>query len=197
MFTIAFYNVLSCFILPKVPRGAHYVNIYVRLVMELSVCPIKHPASQKRQGDVIYVTGTWNRFQPRIYWIYIFSNNSRPEPVFVNVYGAKESIPWNSICSLAGRYYNSVVVLAWQAGNRFIVSLKGLQIRALFSQASAGILEGWNRVGKGWVVVLALQSPYCKLSGSPGIDSLSVESIPRNRYLGYINTYKYGLRQKH
>jgi hypothetical protein len=71
-----------------------------------------------------------------------FSNNSRPEPVFVNVYGAKEPIPRNSLCSLSGRYYNSVVLLAWQAGNRFIVSLKGLQIRALFSQASAGILEG-------------------------------------------------------
>jgi hypothetical protein len=33
--------------------------------------------------------------------------NNKPEPVFVNVYGAQESIPMNrlrSLCSLAGRY---------------------------------------------------------------------------------------------
>ncbi len=33
-----------------------------------------------------------------------------------------------SLCGLAGRY----VVLACQAGNRFLGSLKGLQIRALY-----------------------------------------------------------------
>ncbi len=40
-----------------------------------------------------------------------------PEPVFVNGYGAQESIP-------------RVVVPARQAGNRFLGSLKGVQIRA-------------------------------------------------------------------
>jgi hypothetical protein len=39
-----------------------------------------------------------------------------PEPVFVNVYGAQQSIPRN---------------LFRQTGNRFLGSLKGLQIRAL------------------------------------------------------------------
>ncbi len=35
-----------------------------------------------------------------------------------------------SLCSLAGRYFNRVVVPVRQAKNRFLVSLKGLQIRA-------------------------------------------------------------------
>jgi hypothetical protein len=39
-----------------------------------------------------------------------------------------------SLCSRGGRTYTSkrVVVLACQAGNRFLRSLKGLQIRALY-----------------------------------------------------------------
>jgi hypothetical protein len=45
--------------------------------------------------------------------------------------------PWNrfqgiespSVCSLAGQQTNRVVVLALQAGNRFLGSLKGLQIQ--------------------------------------------------------------------
>ncbi len=57
------------------------------------------------------------------------------EPVFVNDYGAQESIPRirfrKPMYSLAGQYNKCVVVvLARQAGNRFIGSLKGLQIRA-------------------------------------------------------------------
>jgi hypothetical protein len=38
------------------------------------------------------------------------------------------------LCSLADRYYtsNKVIVLARQAGNRFLGSLKGLKIRAQF-----------------------------------------------------------------
>jgi hypothetical protein len=41
----------------------------------------------------------------------------RPEPLFVNITGAKESIPGNRL---------------GQAGNRFLDSLKDLQIRAQF-----------------------------------------------------------------
>jgi hypothetical protein len=42
---------------------------------------------------------------------------------------SKETIP-PALCGLAGRYDNKVVVLACQAKNRFLGSLKGLQIRA-------------------------------------------------------------------
>jgi hypothetical protein len=56
------------------------------------------------------------------------------ESVFVNVYEAQESIPpayvaWWAVTT------NRVVVPARQAGNRFLGTLKGLQIRAL----------GWGR----------------------------------------------------
>jgi hypothetical protein len=57
-----------------------------------------------------------------------------PEPVFVNVYGGQESIPMDDSASYvvwrAGTT-NRVVVQAHHAGNRFLGSLKGLQIRAL------------------------------------------------------------------
>ncbi len=63
----------------------------------------------------------------------------RAEPVFVSVYGAQESIPKNRFrqCSLAGLYDNRIVVPARQAGNRFLGSLRGLQIQAL---------EFWNNL---------------------------------------------------
>ncbi len=48
-------------------------------------------------------------------------------------------IDFANLCSLTGRYENRVVVPARQAGNRFLVSLKGLQIRALVV---------WNTVQK-------------------------------------------------
>ncbi len=51
------------------------------------------------------------------------------EPVFVNVYGAQESIMPAYVASQAGTT-NSVVVLSCQAGNRFLGSLKDIQIRA-------------------------------------------------------------------
>ncbi len=57
------------------------------------------------------------------------SVNSTTEPVFVNVYGDQESIPPAYAASRAGTT-NRVVVPARQAGNRFLGSLKGLQIRA-------------------------------------------------------------------
>jgi hypothetical protein len=64
-------------------------------------------------------------------------SGNEAEPVFVNVYGAQESIPRNRsarlcIARLAGTT-NRVVVTARQAGNRFLGSLKGLQIWALFA----------------------------------------------------------------
>jgi hypothetical protein len=51
------------------------------------------------------------------------------EPVCINVYGAKESIPLAYVAWRASTS-NRVVVLARQAGNRFLGLLKVLQIRA-------------------------------------------------------------------
>jgi hypothetical protein len=59
----------------------------------------------------------------------------RTEPVFVNVYGAQESIPPAYVVVWRAGTSNRVVVPARQAGNRFLGSLKGLQIRALISIA--------------------------------------------------------------
>ncbi len=52
------------------------------------------------------------------------------EPVFVNVRGAQESIPLAYVIWQASTT-NRVVFPARQAGNRFLGTLKGLQIRAL------------------------------------------------------------------
>ncbi len=52
-----------------------------------------------------------------------------PEPVFVNVYEPQESLPLTFVAWRAGTT-NRVVVPTRQAGNRFLGSLKGLQIRA-------------------------------------------------------------------
>ncbi len=58
-----------------------------------------------------------------------------PEPVLVNVWGAQECdseelIPPAYVACRAGTT-NRTVVPARQAGNRFLASLKGLQIRSL------------------------------------------------------------------
>jgi hypothetical protein len=62
----------------------------------------------------------------------------KPEPVFVNVYGAQESIPRNRfrqpIAACRAGTTNGDVVPACQAGNRFLGSLRGIQIRALASR---------------------------------------------------------------
>ena len=56
-------------------------------------------------------------------------NIERPEPVFVNVQGAQESIPPAYVAWRAGPT-NRVVVPARSTGNRFLGFSKGLQIRA-------------------------------------------------------------------
>ncbi len=61
-----------------------------------------------------------------------FNFHPRAEPVFVNVLGTQKSIPPAFVAWRAGTS-NRVVVPARQAGNRFLDSLKGLQIRALLS----------------------------------------------------------------
>jgi hypothetical protein len=53
----------------------------------------------------------------------------RSEPVYVNVYGVQESIPPAYVAWRLGTT-NRVVVPPCQAENRFLGSLKGLQIRA-------------------------------------------------------------------
>ncbi len=53
----------------------------------------------------------------------------KTEPVFVDVYGAQESISPAYVAWRVGTI-SRVVVPARQAGNRFLGSLKGLQIRA-------------------------------------------------------------------
>jgi hypothetical protein len=64
--------------------------------------------------------------------------NGTAELEFVNVYGAQESIPPACVvCSLPGRYVNRIVVPVRQAGNRFLVFLKGLQIRALVGRGNS------------------------------------------------------------
>jgi hypothetical protein len=62
------------------------------------------------------------------------------EPVFVNVYGAQESIPPAYVAWWAGTT-NRVVVPDCLAGNRFLGSLKGLQIRVQYMcESGADIL---------------------------------------------------------
>ncbi len=60
--------------------------------------------------------------------LYILFYSFIPEPVFVNIYGAQESMPPVYVAWRAGTS-NIVVVWARQAGNRFLGSLEVLQIR--------------------------------------------------------------------
>ncbi len=62
-----------------------------------------------------------------------------PEPVFVNVYGAQESIPPANVDWRSGTT-RRVIVPARHAGNRFLGSFKGLQIQALSFSAN----EWWE-----------------------------------------------------
>ncbi len=62
------------------------------------------------------------------------------EPVFVNVYSAQESISPAYVAWRASTT-NMVVVPARKAGNRFLGSLKGLQIWAQSIQATEGSIR--------------------------------------------------------
>jgi hypothetical protein len=66
-------------------------------------------------------------------------SKEKPEPVFVNVDWAQESIPLAYVAWGAGTT-NRVVVSGRQAGNRFVGSLKGLQIRAQFNNIGEALL---------------------------------------------------------
>jgi hypothetical protein len=57
-----------------------------------------------------------------------YSSLKVSEAVFVNVYGAKESIPLAYVARRANTT-NRVFVPARQAGNRFLGTFKGLQMR--------------------------------------------------------------------
>jgi hypothetical protein len=128
-----------------------------------------------------------------------FSNNSRPEPVFANVYGAKESIPRNSPCSLAGRYGKQCCrtgMAGWESihgllkrptNSGFVQSGQCWNFRTIFGGQEPSRNKVGCRAGPPKPV-------FVNFLRSPGIDSQHAESIPRNRYLGSINVYKYGLR---
>ncbi len=58
------------------------------------------------------------------------SNAANQSDAFVIVYGAQESIPPVYVARRAATKSRVVIVLARQAGNRFLCSSNGLQIRA-------------------------------------------------------------------
>ncbi len=66
------------------------------------------------------------------------------EPVFVNVYGAQESIPPAYVVWQA-ETTKRVLEPARQAGNRFLGSLKGLQIRAQAALVDAAQMRATSR----------------------------------------------------
>ncbi len=76
--------------------------------------------SKYQRGGIVHVVF---KYVPR-------SLLQNPEPIFVIVYGAQESIPPAYVVWRASKT-NRVVVLKRHAKNRFLGSLKGLQIRAL------------------------------------------------------------------
>jgi hypothetical protein len=59
--------------------------------------------------------------------------------IFVNIKGAQESIP---LVALQAGTSNRAVVPACQAENRFLGSLKGLQIRVLWAGSTDPLLRG-------------------------------------------------------
>jgi hypothetical protein len=92
---------------------------------------------------------------------------------------SEESTPPAYVAWRAGT--NRVIVPAGQAENRYLGSIKGLQIRA---QSCTGILEPFmgarNRVGKG-------------LLYRPARLYRQAVSIPWNRFPGSLNVFKFGL----
>jgi hypothetical protein len=91
---------------------------------------------------------------------------------------------------------NRVVVPSRQAGNRFLVSLKGLQIRA---QSRARICNRLRSPGidskesippayVDWRTWARICKPFKKLRKIPSL----AESIHWNRFLGSWNVYKFG-----
>ncbi len=88
----------------------------------------------KRETDLVSVCFGSNRniffFVSRTPYPPLLKCSYVTESVFVNVYGAQESISPAYVACRAGTK-NRVVVPAHQDGNRFLGSLKGLQIRAL------------------------------------------------------------------
>ncbi len=106
----------------------YYRNLFVLLLLRLGLyIYFIFLRSGDSHGDLLV-----NR---RNSWLSKLSLWKRTEPVFVNVYGVQESIlrkrfrqpmkPGRPVGST-----NRVFVPARQAGNRFLGSLKGLQIRA-------------------------------------------------------------------
>jgi hypothetical protein len=77
----------------------------------------------------------------------------KTEPVFVNVYGAQESIPKNRFR---------------QAGNRILGSLKGLKIRALKEQTVAifffKAFHKMNFLKYLTLLKMALLAPRCRMA---------------------------------
>ncbi len=91
------------------------------------------------------------------------SRNS-PEPVFVNVYGAlgidsEESIPSAYVAWRAGTTNRVAVPPARKAGNRFLGSLKGLQIRFLGSSHSDIAESDGRQMKQCWIAYIKIKNP--------------------------------------
>ncbi len=93
-------------------------------------------------------------------------------PVFVNVYGAQESLPpaYDAVWRAGTTNRAVVVVLARQAGNRFLGSSKGLQIRTQVPQ----------RVGKG----------ICERCAGPGSHGLRFFLLALRGMLAFVEYFK-------
>jgi len=81
--------------------------------------------------------------------------NPDPEPVFVNVYGAQESIPPAHVARRASTT-NRVFVPSHQTGNRYMGSVNGIQIRAQKSKIRFQIRIR-NKFGKMSLLIRAKQ----------------------------------------
>jgi hypothetical protein len=87
--------------------------------------------------------------------MYCVKCSIRNEPIFVNVFGAQESIPPAYEAWRAGTR-NRVVVLARQAGNQFLESSKGLEIRPLVYLDKTGMKDdrSWSGIFHGILFLL-------------------------------------------
>jgi hypothetical protein len=105
------------------------------LFLSLPVCPQSSLLTAKGGGgarsQIIQPEKAWSSINHSI--LSASSSLTTAEPVFVNVYGGQESIPQAHEAWRAGTT-NRVVVPVCQAGNRFLGSLKGLQIRAQYGR---------------------------------------------------------------
>ncbi len=113
----------------------HIMNVHKRPFF-FPLPTLHTPPPSQCPALLLLLLAGWSGWKPEFTSCMAKSKGKFSEPVFANVYGAQESIPRNRFRQPYAAWRvgtaNWVAVLVRQAGNRFLGSLKGLQIRTQY-----------------------------------------------------------------